>query len=138
AQVGSEKYYLLSTSPSATKNVLGWMKAKDLSTHSHKGHSKTPRALKIKGTDKATSKAWGGGKDTVHASMSKYKGEMLHVNLNEKVGNNTRYRGKINEEGKNIWLNSSNEEKMDIKAEKKSLIDNAKGRDRTDNEEISG
>src|SRR5699024_782675 len=67
AQVGSEKYYLLSTSPSATNKDLVCMKAKDISTHSHKGHSKTPRALKIKGTDKATSKAWGGGKDTVHA-----------------------------------------------------------------------
>src|SRR5690625_3849607 len=40
AQVGSEKYYLLSTSPSATKNVLGRMKAKDISTNSHKKKTK--------------------------------------------------------------------------------------------------
>src|SRR5699024_11291570 len=59
--------------------------------------------------------------------MSKYKGEILHVNLTEKVGNNTWYRGKINDEGKNIWLHPIKVEKMEIKAEKKSLLAKEKG-----------
>lgn len=107
ANQGQDVYYLISKSPSATNGVVGWVNATDLSTHNHVGVDKRAKTFEIKGNGKATSKAWGGSKDNVHANLSKYKGADLIVNLTEKVGSNTWYRGKINGQGQNVWLHSS-------------------------------
>src|SRR5690625_2369746 len=105
AKYGNETYYLLSTNSKGT-NTLGWVKSKDLTNLSHKYlHEKTD-VMTIKGHGKGTNMAWGGSKNIVHASMAKFKGEDFHVNMTEKVGNNTWYRGKINGSGRNVWLNS--------------------------------
>src|SRR5699024_5993225 len=87
-KVGAQKYYLISTEPSSVNGVLGWMKAGDLSTHLHVGVDKKAKAFYVKGNGKATTKAWGGSKDTVFPKMSHYKGFLFKVNLTEKVGNN--------------------------------------------------
>lgn len=105
--LNGQNYSLLSLSPSAVNGVVGWAKSEDLSLLEHTTVSKQNRVLKIKGTGKAYSKAWGGSKDLVYNDMSSHSGKHLHVNLTEKVGNNTWYRGKINGEGSNIWLHSS-------------------------------
>ncbi|WP_368653167.1 GW dipeptide domain-containing protein [Ornithinibacillus sp. 4-3] len=105
AKVGNDTFYLLSTEPSATKGVIGWVNAKDLSTHPHTSVDKQSKIFTIKGTGKATSKAWGGNKDTVFSSLTKYKGQVFQVHLTEKVGNNTWYRGDF--QGKRIWVHSS-------------------------------
>ncbi len=107
AKVGSETYYLISTEPSSVKGVVGWVKAADLSTHPHVGVDKKKKTFYINGKGKATTKAWGGNKDTVYSSMVKYKGQSFEVHLTEKVGNNTWYRGKINGKGPTVWLHSS-------------------------------
>src|SRR5699024_10345877 len=49
AKVESEIYYLISTSPSDTRGVVGWMKASDLSTLAHIGVSKKPKQLLLNG-----------------------------------------------------------------------------------------
>src|SRR5699024_5619074 len=115
ATVDSETFYLLSTEPSAKRGVVGWMNSKDLSTHSHTGVSKKSNQMVIKGTGKGTSKAWGGSKDTIHQSMESFTGDIFDVNLTEKVGKNTWYRGKINSTGQNVWLHSSHVVKDAIK-----------------------
>src|SRR5699024_11253050 len=102
--------YLVRGARSQSKDVLGWMKKKDVSKHTHQGVTKRPGAMKIKGTGKATSKAGGGHKDTVHKPMKKHQGKTLHVNLTEKVGKNTWYRGKIDVKGSNIWIHESSRE----------------------------
>src|SRR5690625_288196 len=130
ATFGSDTYYLLSTQPSAKNGVIGWMKASDLSTHSHTGVSKKSQNLLINGKGKATSKAWGGSKDTVHSSMKSFEGEFLNVNLTEKVGNNTWYRGKINNQGDNIWLHSSQTDTFNIKKSSTSRLGHIRGGDR--------
>src|SRR5699024_11119241 len=107
AVVGSDTYYLLSTNPSATTGVVGWAKSTDLSTHDHKGVDKIAKVFTIKGTGKATSKAWGGKQDEVHSTLTSHKGSLFQVNLTEKVGKNTWYRGKINGKGSNVWIHSS-------------------------------
>src|SRR5690625_4904291 len=105
AKYGNETYYLLSTNSKGT-NTLGWVKSKDLTNLPHKYlHEKTD-VMTIKGHGKGTNMAWGGSKNIVHASMAKFKGEDFHVNMTEKVGNNTWYRGKINGSGRNVWLSS--------------------------------
>src|SRR5699024_369658 len=112
AKVESETYYLLSQSPSDTRGVVGWMRASDLSILAHVGVSKTPKQLLLNGKGKGTRKAWGGSKDIVHASMDQFKGQIFEVNLTEKVGNNIWYRGKIDGQGANVWLHSSQADKV--------------------------
>src|SRR5699024_8762079 len=107
AKMDGNTYYLLSDQPSATKGVVGWMKASDVSTHSHTGVTKKSNELLLNGKGKATSKAWGGDKDAVHKSLKNFEDTILHVNLTEKVGKNTWYRGKINNQGENVWVHSS-------------------------------
>src|SRR5699024_10992075 len=63
---GKETYYLISKEASSTKGVVGWVKARDLSTHTHVGIDKKAKTFYVKGNGKATTKAWGGSKDTVY------------------------------------------------------------------------
>src|SRR5690625_5288919 len=105
SQVNGKMYYLISTSPSNTRGLVGWVEASDLSVHSHVGVDKKAKTLYFKGTGKAYRKAWGGSKDLVHSNMSQYANQEFKVNLTEKVGNNTWYRGVFN--GETIWLHSS-------------------------------
>src|SRR5699024_3599718 len=122
AKIGSETFYLLSTSPSATKDLLGWMNAKDVDSRTHKTATKTDQQLIIKGSGKAKEKACGGSKDAVHTSMKNFKGNLFDVNLTERVGNNTWYRGKINGKGKNVWLHANQTEKLTIKESRTSRL----------------
>lgn len=104
AKINDITYYLISNNPSSTKGVVGWVKASDLSTHSHVGVDKKTKTFYIKGTGKAYTKAWGGSKDLVY-NLSQHKGKEFKVNLTEKVGNNVWYRGKLN--GKTVWVHNS-------------------------------
>src|SRR5699024_9692573 len=104
AKLGNQLYYLISTSPSAVKNTLGWVKSQDMSTHVHKGVDKKSKQFAVKGTGKAYTKAWGGEKDKVY-DLKNLKGQILKVHLTEKVGNNTWYRGVLN--GKIVFIHSS-------------------------------
>lgn len=105
AKLKDETYYLISTMPSHTSGVIGWVKAGDLSTHNHTGLDKKSKTLYFKGTGKAYSKAWGGTNELIHGNMSQFTNQAFQVHLTEKVGNNTWYRGNLN--GKTIWLHSS-------------------------------
>src|SRR5699024_1733070 len=48
AKLGSQLYYLIGTSPTASKNTLGWVKSKDMTTHAHKGVNRNNFTLYIK------------------------------------------------------------------------------------------
>ncbi|WP_117168450.1 GW dipeptide domain-containing protein [Paraliobacillus sediminis] len=104
-RLNSQSFYLISEQPSSVSGIVGWVKAKDMSTHTHLGIDKENKKLKIKGTGKAYSKAWGGSKDIVYQSLSNYEEQTFNVNLTESVGNNTWYRGTLN--GKIIWIHSA-------------------------------
>src|SRR5690625_2245637 len=105
AKLDNDTYYLISKSPSDTKGVVGWVKESDLSIRTHVGVDKKSKTFYIKGNGKATTKAWGGKKDTVYGDLSGYINEPFKVHLTEKVGNNTWYRGTLG--GKTVWLHSS-------------------------------
>lgn len=101
----SQRYYLISRNPSSTTGVVGWVKSNDVSTHLHVGVDKNQKTFYIKGSGSAYSKAWGGNKNLVFKSLSSYEGQVFKVNLTERVGNNTWYRGTLN--GKTAWLHSN-------------------------------
>src|SRR5699024_5983247 len=76
-----------------------WVKESDLTQSSPLDHvtvDKNDKTLYLTGKGKAYAKAWGGPKDLVYEDMSDFAGEAFHVNLTEKVGNNTWYRGTFN------------------------------------------
>lgn len=105
AIINGQTYYLLSDLPSSVNGVLGWAKASDLSTHAHVGVSKKPETYYIKGTGSAYSRAWGGSKDLVYENLSQFANQPFEIDLTEKVGNNTWYRGVLN--GKRAWIHEA-------------------------------
>ncbi|AIF45596.1 N-acetylmuramoyl-L-alanine amidase family protein [Virgibacillus sp. SK37] len=105
AKVNGELFYLISKKPSSTHGVVGWLKASDLSVHTHVGVDHKSKTFYLKGTGSAYTKAWGGAKDLVYSNLGSYQGEEFKVNLTEKVGNNVWYRGVLN--GQTVWLHSS-------------------------------
>lgn len=104
ATVSGELFYLISKEPSATSGTVGWVKASDMSTHTHTTISKESTAFLVKGTGQAFTKAWGGSKDLVY-NLSDQKNEVFRVDLTETVGNNTWYRGMLG--GKKVFIHSS-------------------------------
>ena len=105
AKIGEDIYYLISNQPSSVKGVIGWVHASDLKSYTHTGVDKNTKTFYIKGTGQAFSKAWGGSKDLVYSTLSGYKNSIFTVNLTEKVGNNTWYRGVL--AGKTVWIHEA-------------------------------
>src|SRR5699024_7694618 len=97
-------YYLLSTSPSSTKGLVGWVKSTDLTSYTHKTVDSKKKTLFFKGKGVAYDRAWGGSKNRVYNSLKSEKGMEFKVNLTETVGSNTWYRGDY--KGKRIWVHS--------------------------------
>ncbi|MGN7312462.1 N-acetylglucosaminidase [Alkalicoccobacillus gibsonii] len=120
AQYNGGTYYLISTSPSATKGTIGWVKSSEVNTRTHTGVDKNKKTFYIKGVGDAHTKAWGGSKDVVY-KLSDYRGQTFNVHLTEKVGNNTWYRGTLN--NRTVWLHSSYvDSKLDIKEKSTSKL----------------
>lgn len=105
AVLNDELYYLISYSPSSLAGVVGWVLAVDMQVYPHTGVDNDPKSLYVKGTGSSYNKAWGGTKNLVHDNLVRFVGREFKVNLTEKVGNNTWYRGKIN--NKQMWIHSS-------------------------------
>ncbi|SEO24428.1 bifunctional autolysin [Amphibacillus marinus] len=105
AVLNYERYYLISTEPSATRSVIGWVKADDLSSHPHVGVDKDSKTFYVNGEGSAYGKAWGGQRDIVYSDLSEYANYNFEVHLTEQVGNNIWYRGRL--DGEVVWLHSS-------------------------------
>ncbi|WP_188736800.1 GW dipeptide domain-containing protein, partial [Oceanobacillus neutriphilus] len=104
ATVNGEKYYLISTQPSSSKGIIGWVKSSQMDVHEHVGVDSKKKEMLVTGDGKAFSKAWGGNKDLVY-NLSSYKGQTFTVNKTERVGNNIWYRGKLN--GEQVFIHES-------------------------------
>src|SRR5699024_6784442 len=107
AEVSGETCYLVSTEPSATKGTIGWVHAGDVKSYAHEGVDKKSKTLYLNGEGNARSKAWGGSTDFIHSDLSDCCDDHLQVNVTERVGETTWYRGKIRGEGENVWLHSN-------------------------------
>jgi len=101
----NEKYYLISNKPSSEQGVIGFVHENDLITYTHKQVDKKKKIYYIKGEGPAYNRAWGGKGNIVFKNLSKYKNKKFVVNLTEKVGNNTWYRGTL--DGETIWVHFS-------------------------------
>lgn len=105
AVINGQTYYLVSKKPSSVDGVVGWMNARDMSTHTHTGVDKQSKTFYLKGNGQAFDTAWGGSKNLVYSNLGQYKYTQFKVHLTEKVGSNIWYRGTLN--GKTVWLHSN-------------------------------
>lgn len=103
--IGNKRFFLISLRPSASEGILGWVKNEDIRALPHFGTSMPTSKLYLNGRGKAFSKAWGGSEDIVFQSTDDYLYEEFVVNKTEKVGNNTWYRGILN--NKQVFLHES-------------------------------
>lgn len=102
ATYNNELYYLLSNRPSAVDGVIGWMKAKRVSSHSHVAIDNDPKVFYIKGTGSGFSKVWGGKQNCVFSDLKPFENCKFKVSKTEMVGNNLWYCGML--QGKQTWI----------------------------------
>lgn len=95
----------MSTQPSSTLGVVGWVKSSNVQVLAHATISGQKKTLYVKGNGRAYRKAWGGTKDVIYNEMSKYSNLEFKVDLTETVGKMTWYRGTVN--GVKMWLQSN-------------------------------
>lgn len=98
-------YYQISNYKNASQPFIGWVKAKDLTTKTHKITKNSTTKRYIKGTGKGYTRPWGGAKNVIFISLSTDKNTLFKTKTTEKVGDDTWYSGTLN--GQTVWLKSS-------------------------------
>ncbi|GAA3729286.1 hypothetical protein GCM10022378_17380 [Salinicoccus jeotgali] len=102
-----EKYCLLSTRPSGVDGVVGWVKATELSMHSHVYVDSDDKTMKVQGKGSASSEPWGGKKQYIYKSLEKYKNYRFYIDETNLIGNNVWYKGVIDGEKNLVWVHES-------------------------------
>lgn len=105
--INGDLFYLVSSLPSNTNGLIGWVHSSDITTYSHVSVDKQEKRFYVKGQGVAYNRAWGGSQNVVYSSqdMENLAGYEFLVHLTEKVGNNTWYRGILN--GQTVWIHSN-------------------------------
>jgi bifunctional autolysin len=103
ATINDQTYYLISNQPSSVTGVVGWVKSSDLTNYTHTTYDRNAKTLYFTGKGSTYSKPWGSTKDIVFKDLSKNKNQEFKINLTEKVGTSTWYRGSL--AGKTVWIN---------------------------------
>lgn len=102
ATINKEKYYLISTDPSAVTGVIGWMKDENLNTRNHLRIDEDPKEFIVIGSGKAMDGPWGTDNNIIYKDLSLFSGEKFHVVRTDKVGKSTWYYGTLR--GQNVWI----------------------------------
>lgn len=102
--INDQTYYLISKQPSSVTGVIGWVNSTDLTNYSHTTYDKNAKTMYLTGKGSVYSKPWGSTKDLIFKDLSKNKNQVFQINLTEKVGDNTWYRGSL--AGKTVWIHS--------------------------------
>ncbi|MFC3420056.1 teichoic acids export ABC transporter ATP-binding subunit TagH [Salinicoccus hispanicus] len=103
-----ENYYLLSTKPSATEGVIGWIKAIETTSHVHIHVDYDHQDFVLRGRGYASSAPWGGHRQYVHASLADHADASFTASETVLIGNNVWYRGCIKGEDAEVWIHSNN------------------------------
>lgn len=95
-------YYLLSNSPSAKHDIIGWMKSADLATYRHLNIDEDYKLLEVKGTGVGYDKPWGSKKNIIISDLAMYQNKQFHVDKTDRIGQNLWYCGIL--EDKRVWI----------------------------------
>ncbi len=101
-EYNGQLFLLISTRPSSTSGVIGWVKAAEMNDREHVKVDGVAKTLFVKGTGKSYTDAWGSRNNTIDSNLSSEAGKTFNVYLTERVGNDVWYRGFL--EGQRIWL----------------------------------
>lgn len=110
ATINKDKYYLLSTEPSAIEGVIGWMKSTDVRNPNHVQIDMDSKELIITGTGRAVDRPWGTDGNVIYGDMSNFQGETFYVHRTDKVGKNEWYNGELH--GKDVWIRGRHLQKI--------------------------
>ncbi|OFL49223.1 MULTISPECIES: teichoic acids export ABC transporter ATP-binding subunit TagH [Nosocomiicoccus] len=99
-----EKYYLLSTSRSAEDGVIGWMKEKDIQSHTFSLIDQDNKHVILNGEGSAFYMPWGGKKNSAFGDLKKLTDTEIRVIETWFIGRNIWYKAIIDNE--QVWLNA--------------------------------
>lgn len=102
-----EKFYLISTEPSAVNGVAGWMKATDMASHAHVQVDFDPKQFKLLGTGRAYDRPWGGKKNLIFEDLETKKDLLFTVERTDKVGKNIWYYGHVENTDEKAWIHKN-------------------------------
>ncbi|MEH7076670.1 peptidoglycan recognition protein family protein [Neobacillus drentensis] len=103
ATINDQTFYLISSQPSSVTGVIGWVKSSDMTSYSHTTYDNKAKTMYLTGKGSAYNNPWGSWKNLVFKDLSKNKNQEFKINLTEKVGTGTWYRGSL--AGKTVWIN---------------------------------
>src|SRR5699024_5560178 len=101
-----EKYYLLSTEPSGTEGIIGWMKSNDVSTQVALFIDSDIKTFRLNGKGAGWAIPWGGKKQKVIETLKDKVGLEVIATESWMVGKNPWYKGKVGD--KNVWVSYKN------------------------------
>ncbi|WP_077329239.1 GW dipeptide domain-containing protein [Virgibacillus siamensis] len=106
AKIFDQIYYRITINRNS--GVVGWINSDELRTQTHVQVDTKRKSFFLDGTGWAYSDPWGGRKDVIYEDLSKYfkNKALFEVNLTEKIGDYTWYRGTL--DGKTVWIMSFN------------------------------
>lgn len=105
-----EKFFLISTEPSALHGVIGWIKATDIASYNHVQIDYDKKVFSLEGTGSAYDRPWGSKNNITYDEMESKKGLLFHVERTDKVGKSLWYYGYIENHDEKVWIHSKNME----------------------------
>lgn len=98
---------LLSTRPSGTDGVIGWIRASETSPHVHTFVDNDRKTFTFSDSGNAATDPWGGQKQHVHESLESHAGLKFSVSETALVRNTVWYKGVIEGEDKAVWVHNN-------------------------------
>lgn len=99
-----EKFYLISTEPSAIQGVIGWMRATDIASFIHLQVDFDPKEFNITGTGLAYNCPWGSKKNVIYSELESKQGLRFIVERTDKVGKTGWYYGQLENHKEKVWI----------------------------------
>src|SRR5699024_301688 len=108
-----EKFFLISTEPSALHGVIGWIKATDIASYNHVQIDYDKKVFSLEGTGSAYDRPCGSKNNITYDEMESKKRLLFYNERKDKVRNNLWYYGYIENHDEKVWINSKNMEIVD-------------------------
>lgn len=110
---GNEVRYLISTSPSRTSGVIGWVNELDMTTFTHYDMDTNKKTFRLTGAGMAYDVIWGGTKQERY-NLRNHRGKAFNVEKTETVGDTIWYYGQISGTNTKVWISKNHTTSKEI------------------------